>query len=177
MMWKVPLALGAVGVFAVFGIRAGATASSPPEENASPIYGVVLPPDYRNWQVVSVAHEAGSLNDIRVILGNDIAMKAFREHTLPFPDGSVIARLAWKYEASARNDAIFGRQQSFVAGDPTNVQISVKDSKRYAESGGWGYGQFENGKANPGRPLMQACFACHRKLPVADDFVFTTYSP
>lgn len=177
MVWKVSLVLLFLGVFAVFGIRAGESASSSSDGNASPIYGVVLPADYRNWQVVSVAHEAGSLNDIRVILGNDIAMKAFRDHTLPFPDGSIIARIAWKYEASARNDAIFGRQQSFVAGDPTNVQISVKDSKRYAASGGWGYGQFENGKANTGRPLIQTCFACHTKLPAADDFVFTTYSP
>lgn len=177
MVWKVSLVLLFLGVFAVFGIRAGESASSSSDGNASPIYGVVLPADYRNWQVVSVAHEAGSLNDIRVILGNDIAMKAFRDHTLPFPDGSIIARIAWKYEASARNDAIFGRQQSFVAGDPTNVQISIKDSKRYAASGGWGYGQFENGKANTGRPLIQTCFACHTKLPAADDFVFTTYSP
>lgn len=167
MLCKSLLVLLALGACSV--VRAG--------DDASPVYGVRLPAGYRNWQVVSVAHEAGNNNDIRAILGNDIAMKAFRSGTLPFPDGSIIARLAWKYEASPRNNAIFGREQSFVAGDPTNVQIAVKDSKRYAGSGGWGYGQFENGKPNPGKALTQSCFACHQKLPAKDDFVFTKYSP
>jgi hypothetical protein len=97
---------------------------------------------------VSIAHEAGAKPDIRVILANDIAMQAFREGTLPFPDGAIIARLAYTYEASAQNNAVFGREQSFVAGEPTNVQIEVKDSRRFASTGGWGYGQFEDGKPN-----------------------------
>jgi hypothetical protein len=45
-------------------------------------------------EVVSVAHEAGDLNDFRAILGNDLAIKAFREEKLPFPDGTIIVRLA-----------------------------------------------------------------------------------
>jgi cytochrome P460 len=46
-----------------------------------------------------VAHEEeGSLNDLRAILGNDIAIKASREGKLPFPDGTIIARLAWSYD-------------------------------------------------------------------------------
>lgn len=145
--------------------------------NASPVYGVTLPPGYREWQVISVAHEAGNNNDIRAILGNEIAMKAVREGTLPFPDGAIIARLAYEYQSSARNNAIFGRDQSFVAGNPTNVQISVKDSKRYPKTGGWGYGQFENGKVNTSEKNINTCFACHAKLPASADFVFTTYSP
>ena len=52
--------------------------------NTSPVYGVGLPLGYRDWQVVGVAHEAGALNDIRVVLGNDIAMKAYRSATRPF---------------------------------------------------------------------------------------------
>lgn len=181
MTWKLPLVvamLGSLGALIALTVVADDDPPKPtPEPNASPVYGVTLPPGYRSWEVVSVAHEAGNINDIRVILGNDIAMKAFRSGTLPFPDGSIIARLAWKYEPSPRNNAIFGREQSFVAGDPTNVQIDVKDSKRYASSGGWGYGQFENGKANPSRELIQTCFACHKRLPPEDDFVFTHYSP
>lgn len=143
----------------------------------SPIFGVRLPPDYRKWQVISVAHEAGSLNDIRAILGNSTAMKAFRGGTRPFPDGTMIARLAWKYVPSAQNNAVFGQAQSYVAGDPTNVQVSVKNSKRYAATGGWGYAQFEEGKANPSALLVQTCFTCHSKLPSADDLVFTRYAP
>jgi hypothetical protein len=143
----------------------------------SPVFGVKLPEGYRDWRAISVAHEADPLNDIRVVLGNDIAVKAYRDGTRPFPDGTMIARLAYEYVPSAQNNAIFGQQQSFVAGAPTNVQISVKDSKRFASTGGWGYGQFEDGKPNPSEALMQTCFACHTRLDKAEDFVFTRYSP
>jgi len=145
--------------------------------NASPLYGVELPSGYRAWTVISAAQENGALNDIRVILGNERATKAFRSGTRPFPDGSIIVRIAWKLVSSERNDAIFGRRQSNVAGDPTNVQVEVKDSKKYAATGGWGYGQFENGKANPDSALIGACNACHQKLPPSEDLIFTSYSP
>jgi hypothetical protein len=45
-------------------------------QESSPIFATEIPPGYRDWKVVSVAHEAGNLNDIRAILGNDIAIKA-----------------------------------------------------------------------------------------------------
>jgi hypothetical protein len=47
--------------------------------------------------LISVAHEEGTPNDLRAILGNDVAIKAFREGKLPFPNGTLIARLAWSY--------------------------------------------------------------------------------
>jgi len=145
--------------------------------DVSPVDGVALPEGYRDWKLISVAHEAGQNNDIRAILGNEIAVKAFREGTRPFPDGTIIARLAWEYQSSPRNDAVFPAPQSFIAGPPTNVQISVKDSKRYATGDGWGFGQFENGRPNMDPGLVQKCHACHAKLGKADDFVFTHYSP
>ncbi len=160
---------------AVIGVSVGVARAV--SDNVSPIYGVGLPERYRGWQMITVAHEAGKNNDIRGILGNDIAMKAFRDGTRPFPDGAVIARLAYVYKSSPENDAVFPAPQSFVAGDPTNVQISVKDSKKYADSGGWGYGQFENGVANQNEPLLKSCFACHTKLDRSKDFVFSHYSP
>jgi hypothetical protein len=152
-------------------------AASVASDNVSPIYGVSLPEGYRGWQMITVAHEAGKNNDIRGILANDIAAKAFRDGMRPFPDGSVIVRLAYVYKSSPENDAVFPAPQSFVAGDPTNVQISVKDLKKYADSGGWGYGQFENGVANQSDPLLKSCFACHSKLDRSKDFVFSHYSP
>ena len=142
----------------------------------SPVYGVTLPEGYRNWKLITVAHEAGMNNDIRAILGNDIALKAFQDGTQPFPDGTVIARVAWEYQSSAANDAVFPAPQSFVAGPPTNVQISVKDSLRYADTGGWGYGQFADTKPNPSVSLMHACLDCHSKV-ASSDYVFSHYSP
>jgi hypothetical protein len=176
--WSVCIGL-AVGVFGAMVTPQIAARAQDRQDasDASPIFGVRLPEGYRDWKLISVAHEAGQNNDIRAILGNDIAIKAFREGQRPFPDGAVIARLAWAFQSSPRNDAVFPAPQSFIAGPPTNVQISVKDSKRYAATGGWGYGQFEHGKANRDPVLVQKCYACHAKLEKADDFVFTHYSP
>ncbi|GGA00935.1 cytochrome P460 family protein [Dyella caseinilytica] len=142
--------------------------------DSTQIFGGKLPDGYRDWKLISVAHEEGKLNDIRAILGNDIAVKAYREGKLPLPDGAIIARLAWAYGPSDVNNKAFGRTQSFVPGAPTNVQFMVKNSRAYASTGGWGFVQFENGK--PDHIDVQACFACH--TPVKDrDYVFTHYSP
>ena len=145
------------------------------EGAATPIFDIKIPAGYRDWPLVSVAHEEGNLNDIRAILGNDIAIKAYREGKLPFPDGAIITRLAYKYVSSEENNKAFGRSQSFVAGAPTNVQFMVKDSKKYAATGGWGFAQFNDGK--PVEPAALAgCYACH--IPVKDrDFLFTRYAP
>jgi len=151
-----------------------AHASGDTDGEASPIFGIKIPPGYRDWRVVSVAHEAGNNNDLRVVLGNDVAIKAFREGTLPYPDGTIIVRLAWSYVPSAENDKIFGRAQSFVAGSPINVQFDVKDSRKYASTGGWGFAQFKDGK--PADTAVQAtCFPCHALIK-ANDFVFTHYA-
>ncbi len=121
-----------------------------------------------------MAHEKGNLNDLRAVLGNDIAIKAYREGKLPFPDGAIIARLAWGYVSSEENNKVFGRPQSFVAGPPTNVQFMVKDSKKYVSAGGWGFAQFNDGK--PADAAVQECFSCH--VPAKDrDYVFTRYAP
>jgi hypothetical protein len=135
-----------------------------------------VPAGYRDWRLISVAHEAGELNDIRAILGNDKAIKAYREGKLPFPDGTIIARIAWDFVASEENNKSFGREQSFVAGRPKNgVQFMVKDAKKYAATGGWGYGHFDDGKPADDT-VMNTCFPCHEFVK-ARDFVFTRYSP
>jgi hypothetical protein len=165
-----------VAVAALAGIVASsATASGHADEAAAPIYGITIPPGYRDWKLISVAHEEGNLNDLRAILGNDIAIEAYREGKLPFPDGTVIARLAWSYVPSEENNKVFGRSQSFVAGSATNVQFMVKDSRKYAATGGWGFAQFKDGKPAD-EALLKTCFPCHEPVK-ARDFVFTRYSP
>jgi hypothetical protein len=152
-----------------------APASGQADGEAAPIFGIKIPSGYRDWRLISVAHEEGKLNDLRAILGNDIAIKAYREGKLPFPDGAIIARLAWSYVPSEENNKVFGRAQSFVAGPATNVQFMVKDSKKYASTGGWGFAQFKDGKPAD-EALHNTCFACH--VPVKTrDFIFTYYAP
>jgi len=152
-----------------------APASGHADEEAAPIFGIKIPPGYRDWRLISVAHEAGNLNDLRALLGNDVAIKAYREGKLPFPDGTIIARLAWSYVPSEENNKVFGRAQSFVAGAATNVQFMVKDSRKYAATGGWGFAQFKDGKPAD-EALLKTCFSCHEPVK-AHDFVFTRYAP
>ncbi|HKX29129.1 MAG TPA: cytochrome P460 family protein [Blastocatellia bacterium] len=164
-------------VVALAGVTAHvAPASGQTDGEATPIFGIKIPAGYRDWRLISVAHEEGNLNDLRAILGNDVAIKAYREGALPFPDGTIIARLAWNYVPSEENNQAFGRRQSFVAGAPKNgVQFMIKDSKKYASTGGWGFAQF-----NDGKPATEAahntCFACHAASK-ANDLVFTHYAP
>jgi len=134
-----------------------------------------IPAGYRDWRFISIAREEAPLDDIRVILGNDAALRAYRKGTLPFPEGTMIARLAYSYDASPENNQAFGRSQSYVAGQPKNgVQFMVKDSKKYAATGGWGYAQFNDGKPVD-EPMLATCFPCHQAVQ-ARDFVFTRYA-
>jgi Cytochrome P460 len=152
-----------------------AHAADHPGGEAAPIYGIKIPAGYRDWKLISVAHEEGNNNDLRAVLGNDIAIKAYREGKLPFPDGTIIARLAWSYVSSEENNKVFGRAQSFVAGAPINLQFMVKDSRKYAATNGWGFAQFKDGKPAD-ETVHKTCFPCHESVK-ARDLVFTHYSP
>ena len=192
-------AFGALGVFAVIGVctlyvtkstaQSAKDGQSQADSNASPIYGVTIPVGYRDWRLISVKRltgkqltgAGGNLKQLRAELGNDLGIKAYRDGTLPFPDGSIIAALHWNEELSdADNQALAagfpgaGLQSSF-AGSAVNAQFMVKDSKKYAASGGWGFADFTNGK--PGNEALHAkCFPCH--APAKDrDYVFTRYAP
>ena len=175
MKW---IALLLVVVVALVCVVAGQeTSKEPGSEAAAAISGGKLPPGYRDWRLISVAREVGSLDDIRAVLGNDVAIQAYREGTRPFPEGTIIARIAWAYLPSEENNRIFGKAQSFVAGPPKNgVQFMVKDSKKYASTGGWGYSQFDDGKPLTDAAALQSCYDCHRAFKDRD-FVFTHYAP
>jgi hypothetical protein len=153
-----------------------APASRGPGSEVAPKFVDKIPRGYRDWRLISVAREEGTLEDIRAILGNDKAIKSYRDQKLQFPDGAIITRLAWSYEASEENNKVFGRPQSFVAGHPKNgVQFMVKDSRKYAATGGWGYAHFDDGKSAD-EAMLKTCFPCHQAV-AARDFVFTRYAP
>ena len=171
-----------LAVVTVAGIVAHmAHASGQSDGASSPIYGVKIPAGYRDWQLVAVKQLlfAGKGEQLRAQLGNDIAIKAFKEGTLPFPDGAIIAAVHWTRVPSEDNNKVldvpFPGTQSFVIGSRVNVQFMVKDSKKYAATGGWGFADFKDGK--PGdKALHETCFPCH--APAKDhDYVFTRYAP
>jgi len=176
-MKRVALLLVAVAAVAAL-VMFTAPASGNTNGEAAPVFGIKIYPGYRDWRLISVAHEEGNLNDLRAVLGNDVAIKAYRAGKLPFPDGTIIARLAWSYVPSEENNKVFGRRQSFVPGPQPEwyLQFMVKDSKKYAATGGWGFAQFDKDGKPANEAMHKTCFPCHEPAK-AIDFVFTHYAP
>jgi hypothetical protein len=173
-------------LLAAIAVATGVIAQSfPASENAdgeaAPIYGVKIPTGYRDFKLIAVnqLHIPGKSDQLRAQLGNDIAIMAMKTGKLPYPDGSIIIALHWIRVPSEDNNQVlsgpFPGDQSFVAGSRLNMQVMVKDSKKYPASGGWGFADFTNGK--PGdKALHETCFTCH--LPAKDrDYVFAHYAP
>jgi len=136
---------------------------------------------YEGWQAISL-----SRNDkvVAVILGNPAMIDAYRAgipaNGKPLPDGAKMAKVHWKPKQSQ----FF--PDATVPGTLVNVDFMVKDSKRFADSGGWGYAEFEYDAASdafrPGTPEdkppqgndAKCGFACHTVVK-KQDYVFTEY--
>ena len=137
---------------------------------------------YEDWQVVSVSKTEGA---IAVILANPVMIEAYRsgapDNGKPFPDGSKIAKIHWKPEKSMEAPA-----PTTVPGTLENVDFIEKDSKRFADSGGWGYAAFDYDAASdtftpatltdqPPQGNDAKCgFACHT-IVAKKDYIFTAY--
>ena len=137
---------------------------------------------YESWQVVSISQD-GPL--MAAILGNPAMISAFKSgipgNGKPFPDGAKMAKVHWNTKANAGEPGA-----PTVPETQHDVDFMVKDSKRFADSGGWGYGVFEYDAASDSfRPGTQAdkppqgnnatCgFACHTSVKTRD-YVFTDY--
>ena len=147
-----------------------ALAEGPPTANASPIFGVTIPVEYKRWELIAPAEEAAPLNELRAVIGNQTAIAAYQDGKLPFPDGTILVKRAWKRTQSP------DFASATIPGGATTVQVVVKDSKKYAATGGWGFGRFIDGK-----PVDEAqhrtCFACHDARAKSHDYVFTRLAP
>jgi hypothetical protein len=137
---------------------------------------------YESWQTIAVSHNGDKL---AVILGNAAMVDAYKAgipgNGQPFPDGAKMAKVHW---VAKKNEAEPG--QPVVPGGQHDVDFMVKDSKRFADSGGWGYAEFEYDAAadtfRPGtledKPPQgndaKCGFGCHT-VAKARDYVFTEY--
>jgi hypothetical protein len=137
---------------------------------------------YESWQVVSTSQD-GPL--VAAILANPVMIKAYQAgipgNGQPFPDGSKLAKIHWNPKKMETFPA------ATVPGTQHDMDFMVKDSKRFADSGGWGYGVFEYDTASDTfRPGTMAdkppqandakCgYACHTQVK-ARDYVFTDYA-
>jgi len=137
---------------------------------ASPLFGVTIPKGYRQWQLVAPSLESAPLNELRAVLGNAEALEAYGAARTPFPDGTIFVKLAWKHIKSPEFDP------ALVPGAATTVQVMVKDSKRYATTGGWGFGRFVDGQPVD-LAQHQTCFPCHAARVKERDYVFTRLAP
>ncbi|MBV1838605.1 cytochrome P460 family protein [Acetobacter estunensis] len=164
----IPAVLGMISV-ATATVASGAPAE-PDTDTVSPIYGVSIPENYRQWHLIAPASEAEPIDELRVVLGNKTAVDAYHAGKLPFPDGTILVKLAWKRRQSPE----FG--PATIPGEPTTVQVMVKNSTKYAASGGWGFGKFIGGKPAD-EAQHKTCFACHEARVQGHDYVFTRYAP
>jgi hypothetical protein len=137
---------------------------------------------YEDWQVISVSHSGDVL---AVILGNPEMIQAYQAgipgNGNPFPDGAKMAKIHWNAKKSAEAPA-----PTAVPGTLHDVDFMVKDDKRFADSGGWGYGAFEYDAGSdtftpatladqPPQGNDAKCgFACHT-IVKSKDYVFTAY--
>ena len=168
----------ALAPFAVLGglVAHMAPASGQSNGEAAAIFEGKLPPGYRDWKLISVAHEEGNLNDLRAILGNDVAVTAAREGKLCIRTAPSLPGLPGITIPLEESEKAFGRPQSFVAGPPKNgVQFMFKDSTKYAATGGWGFAHFNDGKLAD-EAVLNTCFSCHETVKDRD-FVFNRYAP
>jgi hypothetical protein len=143
---------------------------------------------YEDWQVVAPSHTDAS-NVMRVMVANPVMMKAYREGTpangKPFPDGSKMAKIEW--EPRKLTDAPFSvKTPDTVPGPLTEVEFIEKDSRRFADTKGWGYGAFKYDTASDAfTPVTSAdkppqgndakCGAACHNLAAKTDYIFTAY--
>jgi hypothetical protein len=127
------------------------------EGEGSPIYGVTIPVGYRQWEVIAPSQEVG-LDELRVILGNAISMKAYREGTLPFPDGAMLAKVAWKRVPSPGDDAWEPRRPSFLAQrQPSKSWSKIQRDTRQRAAGALADSSTVNRSTRPStRPVSRA---------------------
>jgi hypothetical protein len=178
--------LSSVTVFVVLALAVlAASASSAQDKYTVKVPGGVAFSEfkgYESWHLVSISEDGGKM---AAILANPTMIKAYQSgipgNGKPFPDGSKMAKIHW----------IPTKMETFpaatVPGAQHDADFMVKDSKRFADSGGWGWGAFEYdaaaGTFRPGNETdkppqahdAKCGFACHSKVKDRD-YVFTEYA-
>jgi mono/diheme cytochrome c family protein len=138
---------------------------------------------YESWQVIALSHNGDKL---AAILGNPVMIDAYKVgipgNGMPFPDGAKMVKVHWYAKVNAGEPGA-----PTVPGPQQNVDVMVRDSKRFADSGGWGYGSFEYDPASdtfrpgtlkdkPPQGNNASCgFACHSAVKTKN-YVFTDYA-
>jgi hypothetical protein len=144
---------------------------------------------YEDWQAVSPSH-TDAQNVMRLIVANPVMIGAYKEgvprNGKPFPEGSKIAKIEWR--PKKLTDPPFSAAiPDTVPGDLAVVEFIEKDSKRFSDTHGWGYGMFEYDAASgtftpatsaskPPQGHDAKCGATCHTLAASKDYIFTAYA-
>ena len=136
------------------------------DKTPAPSHGIDYPDGWQNWATIAVSHRTDN-NTMRVILGNDVAVKAARSgNTNPWPDNTILGKVVWK-DTQLQNWKAATAPGKFV-----HAEFMFKDAKKYSESYGWGWARWVGLEQKPFDKGMQVCTDCH--TPVKNrDWVFT----
>jgi hypothetical protein len=140
--------------------------------------GVQLPAGFLDWRVIGVANRTD--DQLRVIVGNDIAVDAAREgETNPWPEGTMMGHMVWAAGSNGISDASLpdAPPPMVVPGAFQRITLMVRDGEEYAADGGWAYGTWAGVNLDaPAEGFDQGengCIACHTANVAANDYVFT----
>lgn len=129
--------------------------------------GIAFIPDYKNWQPVSLTERYDN-GTLRVIVGNEVAIKAITEgNTNPWPDGTIFAKITW--------DALKDSMGFIRTGPFKQVEFMIRDSKKYDATRNWGFARFKTTAMVPygkNKLFASECVNCHQPMK-EHDFVFT----
>jgi hypothetical protein len=130
--------------------------------------GVPFHPEYKTWRQIGSTERIEN-NTIRVVLGNDLAVKAIAgNHINPWPDGAIIAKATWQEQPDPNGVVQPGQ---FV-----QVELMIRDREEYHTTAGWGWGRWIGTDLKPdGHTLDFAnrqCVNCHLAVR-RNDYVFT----
>jgi hypothetical protein len=141
----------------------GATPAVAPAPN-----GIAFLPEYKDWKAIS-STERFDNHTMRVILGNDAAVKAIAENRInPWPDGTAFAKVAWLQQPD---------EKGFVRTGPFfQVEFMIRNSQTYAATKGWGWARWRGADLKPygkDATFAKECIGCHDPL-VDTNYVFTS---
>lgn len=124
--------------------------------------------DYKNWRLLSISHRTDK-QTLRAILGNDAAIESAHAGKFSaWAEGSILAKVKWK-ESTHKNWVA-----AIVPGEFEAAEAMVKNSKKYASTGGWGFGKWQDANLVMfDETKSKECFACHIAAEQKNDYVFT----
>ncbi|MGR9107094.1 MAG: cytochrome P460 family protein [Gammaproteobacteria bacterium] len=145
--------------------------AAPPDRPAQAApNGLTIPEGYKKWKLIGVSQRNDN-DSLRAILGNFRAHQAtYARGKWNWPEGTILAKLVWKDQKHPLwPDAV-------VPGELVHIEFMVKDRKKFAATGGWGFARWLGMDRKPYPNDGSECFACHTKA-ANSDYVFTRPAP